>query len=146
MRSNDAADYSVESFADLPLFAPESRGPFGDSDAKPSPEELMVGSLIWKHRGRSNPISIARLRELTGYGERQIKGLVEQLVITHRMRIGGSRQEPAGYFIVQDAADLAAAVEPYKSQILSMLRRLRVLDAPHARREFLGQIRLELEG
>lgn len=146
MRRNDAHDYSVESFGDLPLFAPEDRGPFGDSNTKPSPEELMVAGLIWRRRGRANPISIARLRELTGYSERQIKGIVEQLVITHRMRIGGSRQDPAGYFIVQDTADLAAAVEPYKSQILSMLRRLRVLDAPHARREFLGQIRLELEG
>ncbi len=146
MRRCDASDYD-RGFDDLPLFAARSgAGPFDNSTQKPTSEEVFIAGLIWSHVGRANPISIAHLRELTKYSDRQIKGIVEQLIVTHHIRIGGSRQEPVGYFIVESDDDLRAAVEPYKSQILSMLKRLRVLDAPQARREFLGQIRLELEG
>jgi hypothetical protein len=146
MKQTDVADFVDEN--DLPLFraAREDEGPFGRSTAKPTPEERMIASLIWGYKGRARPISIAKLRELTGYTERQVKGIVEQLVVTHRMRIGARREEPAGYFIIQDQADLDTAVGPYKSQIFSMVRRLRILDSPAARSELLGQIRLELEG
>jgi hypothetical protein len=126
-----------------PLF--ESDTPFSRSTVQPAPDEALVAALIWQHRGRANPISIARLRQLTGFSERQIKGLVEQLVVTHKMRIGGRREEPAGYFIIETAEDQAAAVGPYKSQILAMWKRLRVLEQPHALRELLGQLRLEDE-
>jgi hypothetical protein len=63
------------------------------------------------------------------------------------MQIGARREEPAGYFVIQNNEDLEAAVGPYKSQILAMVRRLRVLEpSQHSRLEFLGKIRLELEG
>ncbi|MFB3828937.1 MAG: hypothetical protein ACE15B_19380 [Bryobacteraceae bacterium] len=116
--------------------------PFANSTAQPTTDELLIASLIWKHRGRQNPIAIARLRELTGFTERQIKGIVEQLVVTHKIQIGGRRQEPVGYFVVEDADDQAVAVEPYEAQIISMLRRLRVLASPRRLREFLGQLGL----
>ena len=46
--------------------------------------------------------------------------------------------------MIQDADDQATAVGPYKSQILAMFKRLRVLEAPHRLREFLGQLKLEV--
>jgi hypothetical protein len=146
MRQNDAMDY--QGFAeDLPLFPAEAiAGPFDRSATQPSPEETLIASLIWKHKGQANPIPIARLRELTGYSERQIKGTVESLIVTHRMKIGARREEPAGYFMIETKEDLAAAVGPYRSQILSMLRRLRVLDTYEACRDFLSQVRSVLEG
>ncbi len=147
MKRPEPDDYQFGSIEDLPLFrASVPEGPFSASPAKPTPEELLVGSLIWKHKGRRSPVSLARVRELTRYSERDVKGIVEALIVKHHLRIGAKRDEPFGYYIIQDAADLEAAVKPYKSQIISMLRRLRVLDEPHARREFLGQVRLELEG
>jgi len=127
-----------------PLFA-QPADPFARSRTKPSPDEVLVASLIWRHRGRRNPIRIAKLKELTGFSERQIKGIVEQLVVTHKLRIGGSREEPAGYFIIETEEDLRVAAGPYRSQILAMLRRLRVLEDPHSLREFLGQLRLEAD-
>ncbi len=117
--------------------------PFSRSTARPEPDEVLLASLIWRHRGKDNPISIARLRELTGYTERQIKDLVEQLVVTHGMRIGGRRGEPGGYFVIETAEDQAAAVRPYKLQILAMWKRLRKLEEPHSLRELLGQLKLE---
>lgn len=117
--------------------------PFSRSDVRPTPEEVMVASLILRHKGKDDPITIARLRDLTGYTERIIKDTVEQLVVTHGMRIGGRRGEPAGYFMIETAEDQAAAVRPYKLQILAMWRRLRRLEEPHALRELLGQLKLE---
>jgi hypothetical protein len=120
-----------------PLFESD---PFGESTAEPSAEENLVARLIWKHRGRRNPISIARLRENTGYSERQIKGIVESLVVNYGIRIGAKREEPAGYFVIEDAEDLAVAVGPYKAQIQAMLRRLRALEPSIAVREFIEQL------
>jgi hypothetical protein len=147
MKRPEPDDYQFGSIEDLPLFrrAPEA-GPFADSNARRAPEEVLIASLIWKHKGFRNPITIARLHEMTGFSERKIKSVVEQLIVTHRMKIGGNRQEPFGYFIAQNDEDLRAAVEPYKSQMIAMAKRVRVLDAPHSRRELLGQIRIELEG
>jgi hypothetical protein len=118
-------------------------GPFSASQLPPTKEEVLVASLIWQRRGRGNPISIARLRQLTGFSERQIKGIVEQLVVAHRIRIGARREDPAGYFMIETAEDLEAAVKPYRNQILAMWRRLRVLEQPHKLMELLGQLRLE---
>jgi len=120
-------------------------GPFGRSRFRPTRNETVLASLIWQHRGRQNPVSIARLHEITGFGERAIKDIVEQLVDSHKMRIGARRAEPVGYYIIEDAEDLAAAVGPYKAQILAMLRRLRALESPEALAEFMGQLRLEAE-
>lgn len=125
-----------------PLFDMDE-GPFAHSQIDPTMEEVLIGSVIWKHKGRNNPISIARLREMTKLSERQIKGVVEQLVVSHKLKIGGRREDPVGYFVIQDAEDLAAAVGPYKAQILAMWRRLRVLEQPGLLREFLGQLSLE---
>lgn len=118
-------------------------GPFSASQLPATKEEVLVASLIWQRRGRGNPVSIARLRQLTGFSERQIKGIVEQLVVAHRMRIGARREDPAGYFMIETAEDLEAAVKPYRNQILAMWRRLRVLEQPNKLMELLGQLRLE---
>lgn len=125
-----------------PLFD-MNEGPFAHSQMDPTLEEILVGGIIWKHKGREKPITIAKIKEMTKLSERQIKGVVEQLVVSHKLRIGARREEPAGYFVIQDAEDLATAVGPYKSQILAMWRRLRVLEQPGLLREFLGQLSLE---
>ncbi len=122
-----------------------NEGPFARSKMVPMPLETLIAGLIWKHRGRGNPISIARVREVTGWSERAIKGMVEQLIVSHRMRIGARRGEPSGYFIIEDIEDQETAVGPYKAQILAMLRRLRVLESPEGVREFLGQLAIEME-
>jgi hypothetical protein len=141
-RHTDAEDYAGAG----PLFEQPEEGPFGRSKLPPTALERDIAERIWRHRGRANAISIARLTQETGLSDRTIKQQVETLVDTHRMRIGGYREDPAGYAIIETAEDLAAAVGPYKAQALAMLRRLRVLESPEGWREFLGQLRLEVEG
>jgi hypothetical protein len=133
-----------------PLFdlapADEVAGPFADSKIAPSGIERVVAEIIWRHRGRANAISIAMLTAATGKDERAIKGIVEELVTTHRARIGGYRGGEGarvGYAVIVDAEDLAATVGPYRRQILSMWRRLRVLLSKHELAELHGQLRIE---
>jgi hypothetical protein len=118
-------------------------GPFSRSPFLPTQLEILIGGLIWRHRGRQDPISIAEIQRLTDCSPRTIKGIVEALVVSHRMRIGAARGERPGYYIIVDIEDQAAAVKSYRSQIISMLNRLRVLDSPESIREFLGQLELE---
>jgi hypothetical protein len=132
-----------------PLFRMEAKadGPFAASKIEPSGIERVIAEIIWTHRGRKNPISIDMLSRSVGRDERTVKGVVEQLVVTHGLKIGGSRAEAGGgYFVVVDAEDLEAAVRPYRSQILAMWRRLRVLCEAHALRELHGQLTIEEGG
>jgi len=116
---------------------------FAASKVAPTATERVVAEIIDLHRGRGNPISIATLSKATGKNERDIKGIVEELVVTHRLRIGAARGEPVGYFVIMDAADLQAATGPYRAQIIHMWRRLRALLAKHELAELHGQLRIE---
>jgi hypothetical protein len=120
---------------------------FANSKITPTETERVVAGIIWRHQGRANAISIEMLTKATGKDERAIKGIVEQLVTTHRARIGGYRGGESGarvgYAVIVDAEDLAATVGPYRSQILSMWRRLRVLLSARELAELHGQLRLE---
>jgi hypothetical protein len=98
--------------------------------------------MIWRHQGRANAIARKRIEAATGRDERWVKDVVEQLIVTHRMRIGAYRGEPSGYAIIVTAEDLAAAVGPYREQIFAMWRRLRALLDPHELRALHGQLDL----
>jgi hypothetical protein len=103
----------------------------------------VVAEMIWPHQGSAHPIALKFIAKAIGKTERAVKGIVEQLVVTHRMRIGARREEPVGYFVVVTAEDLDIACKAYESQIFSMWRRLRVLRQPHHLRDLLGQLRIE---
>lgn len=120
-------NYGREASINGPLF--EDSGPFAASLIPPTEDERRVALLISQFRGKDHPISIAQIRAMTGLSERQVKGIVEQLVD----------------FVVESEEDRLAAVTPYKSQILAMLRRLRVLESKQGMSEFMGQMALEAE-
>ncbi len=145
---SDADDFVGGEPGAGPLFdAQESlSAAFAASKVSPSGIERVVAEIIWRHQGRGNPISIAALCKAAGQSERSIKGIVEQLVVTHRMRIGGYRGgggDQVGYAVIVDAQDQAAAVGPYLSQIRAMVRRLRVLTSAREVAELLGQLSIE---
>jgi hypothetical protein len=117
-------------------------GPFALSKIEPHPVEQTIADLIWL-RERVTPITIAAIVASTGLSERVVKHVVEHLRSTHRCAIGASREAPFGYFWIHTAADREAAVRPYREQILTMWKTLRVLDSPASLRELLGQLRLE---
>ena len=141
----DDTHYGEQSLG--PLFEqPKPEDPFDRSEFRPTTLEAQIGRLIWQHKGRDHPISIARIGELTKMSDRTIKGVVESLIVLHKMRIGGKRDAPAGYFVIESIDDQQAAVGPYWAQVRAMLRRLCVLESPAVVRELLGQMALELEG
>ena len=139
----------VRAGGDGPLFeAAADEGPFANSKITPTAAERVVAEIIWRHRGRANAIPREMLSNATGKDERTIKGIVEQLVATHRARIGGFRKGDGGsvgYAVIVDAEDLAAAVGPYQSQIFAMWRRLRVLLSARELAELHGQLRITEE-
>jgi len=139
----DAGDFVKAAEILLPLFGRPVDDPFAASKVTPSAMERVVGAMIWEHQGRANPISLEAVSQATGLDERAVKGIVEQLVVTHRMRIGGKREAPVGYFVVVDAEDQETAVRPFRNQVLAMWRRLRVLAEPRALRELHGQLTIE---
>ena len=144
MKRVDAGDFGSAGFG---LFERQSACPtlFADSKITPDAKERVVAEMIACHKGRENPISIARLTAATGWDARTVKGIVEQLVVTHRIRIGGRRGEPGGYFMIVDLEDLEAAVRPYRDQIFAMFRRLRVLMGTHALAEMAGQLAMSVD-
>jgi hypothetical protein len=148
MRRRDADDYgsAVDPQGPGPLFE-RVEGPFSRSKITPSREELMVACLIWQHCGRNNPIAIADIIAKSGVAtvktERQVKDVVEQLRLTHRILIGAKREAPFGYFRVMDAEDLEVAVRPYKHQIRAMGRVLRAMLPQAEVSEFFGQLQLD---
>jgi hypothetical protein len=115
--------------------------PFAGSAIEPTDEEIVIGMLIArKHRGRANAVSLAWIMRLTGKDERHARGLIEQLRVTHGLRIGATE---AGYFWIETPEDLAAAIARPKAQIFAMWRTLRVLLNKEALAEMHGQLRLE---
>jgi len=152
MKHTDAADFSASPGPLFDLVIDEERrvftavnradGPFGRSKLVPTALEALVAGLIWKHQGREHPVSIARLREITNLEERGIKGIVADLIDGHKMRIGARREEPVGYFIMRDPADVEAGTGAYRAQFVAMARRLRVLD-PEGMPELFGQLSLD---
>ncbi len=116
--------------------------PFAGSKVAPTAEERVVAEVIWRHKGRANAISIAMLCKILGKSERTVKGIKQQLIVTHRMRIGARREPPFGYFIIADATDLAVTVAAYQGQVIEMWRVLRVLLEGHELRRLHGQLEL----
>jgi hypothetical protein len=126
----------------MPLFDEAEGGAFAASKVTPEPIERVVAGVIWGHRGRAQAVKSVVLMHIAGKNDRDVRGIVEQLVVTHRMRIGASAD---GYYMIVDAEDLEAAIARPKAQIFAMWRRLRVVMEPHALAELHGQLQLEDE-
>lgn len=134
-----------------PLFdiGPFDRSPLG---APSTPAEKVVADLIWKHKGRENPISIAKICANSDLSERECKSVVAGLRNDHRMPIGArrgstaSQEETAGYFWIVDAEDREVAAAPYRAQILTMWNTLRRMDEPGKLRALRERLTVEEPG
>lgn len=108
-------------------------------------EQAIAWIIFTHHRSRHQPVSIAALGINTGLSERTIKGIIEKLRVNHRMPIGARRDEKPGYFWIVDQMDQEIACIPFRNQVLTMFKTLRVLDSPKRVRELLGQLQMEVE-
>jgi hypothetical protein len=75
--------------------------------------------------------------------EREIKDAVRSLVVDFKLRIGASRSDPPGYYLISNADEAKAAAQPYISEIRNLVRRVRVLLDPHQLAELAGQLSFE---
>lgn len=137
----DADEFRFEPAAG-PLFA--ERTGQGACPTVPMTEMEAHAADLLRTARRDRPLPLSLLRCHLGVSERVAKGVIESLIVDHGMKIGASREEPHGYYVIESIEDQEAAVGPYRAQILAMLRRLRVLESPGAVREWLGQLQIEL--
>jgi len=94
------------------------------------------------HLGLSRAISLRGLRDKTGSDDRSIKDAIRGLVVNFKVRIGSSRNNPPGYYLVVTTEDATAAAQPLIGEIRHLVQRVRVLLDPHQLAELAGQIGL----
>lgn len=124
----------------LPLFdAATPADPLAASTIPVRANERRIYDLIAGHHGHKNPVSIEVLHRITNLSERATKLAVAELIVTHGVLIGASRQEPVGYFMIESDEDREVGSGPLRGQIIQMLRRLRVINGKAQVREWLGQ-------
>jgi hypothetical protein len=75
--------------------------------------------------------------------EREIKDAARSLVVDFKVRIGASRQRPAGYYLITNSQEARDAAQPYIAEIRHLAQRVRVLLDPHELAELAGQLRLD---
>jgi hypothetical protein len=71
--------------------------------------------------------------------EREIKDAIRGLVVDFKVRIGASRSQPFGYFLITTAKEALDTARPYISEIRELAARVRVLVDPHDLAELAGQ-------
>ena len=79
-------------------------------------------------RGSSHPVKAKKLCEVLGMEPRALYDLVNHLIVVHGIGIGATRGNNAGYFIIQNEAELQQATAPLMAQAVRMFERLRTLE------------------
>lgn len=104
--------------------------------------------ILLFHPGAQSAVS---LRDLMGKldrvikplpTEREIKDAARGLVVDYKVRIGASRSKPFGYFLITTIQEARDTARPYISEIVELVRRVRVLLDPHDLAELQGQMGL----
>jgi hypothetical protein len=102
------------------------------------PDRIRI--VLERHRGAANPIEAEPLAWCALSDERSVRDAIQ----TMRQRgelIGSRTQEPAGFYLIEDAAEAAAVERTFRSRALCMLKTDRALRKA-AQERFSGQLRL----
>jgi hypothetical protein len=74
--------------------------------------------------------------------ERDVKDAVRSLVVDFKVRIGSSRSQPWGYYLITSVEEARDAAHPFIEEIKKLAQRVRVLLDPHDLAEFENQLSL----
>ena len=107
-------------------------------------QKVILGRLL-SRLGAHNAIPLRSLLQITGSDAREIKDAIRSLVVDFKVRVGASRGDPPGYYLITSAEEARATSQPYISEIRQLVRRIRVLLDPHDMAELVGQLLLEEE-
>jgi hypothetical protein len=108
-----------------------------------SPEEHKVLRALLFHIGHRSALPRRDLERKSGLGERDVKEVIRNLIVTHEIAIGARRGKIHGYFLVATAEDLDVASGPLVSELREIARRLRVLHGKEKVSKMFGQMALE---
>ncbi len=108
-----------------------------------TPEEHKVLRQLLFHIGHRSALPRRDLERRVGIGEREVKEVVRNLVVTHGVAIGARRGKDHGYFLVATPEDLEIAGGPLISEAREIWRRLKVLYGPTRVAEIYGQLTLD---
>lgn len=106
-------------------------------------DKQIVLAVLDRHRGRASAISKEALAAECGLNERHVRNLIVSLIKHHGAAIGSSSSPPAGYFLIQTAADNDAAKGELRHRIIQLARRLAMLQQ-NTPDEVLDQLKLAL--
>jgi hypothetical protein len=74
--------------------------------------------------------------------EREIKDAARGLVVDFKVRIGASRSEPSGYYLITNSEEARDTARPYIAEVKKLIERVRVILDPHDLAEMAGQLSL----
>ena len=80
-----------------------------------------------KHRGRGNPITCRRLEKTVGFSSRQIRRIIQHLVVEHHAPIASSVRYPYGFYLITGKKEAENCLKQYYSRVKEMLNRVRIL-------------------
>ena len=73
--------------------------------------------------GRSNAISRAQLKELTGYSDRHIRRCIAEMVTAGEVAIIGT-SSGSGYYLAETATDITDAVTDLNNKVKALVDRI----------------------
>lgn len=107
--------------------------------------ELRLLRMLRDRRGAADALALNTIAIQLGMSPRIIKSTVKSLIEDFGLPIGGSRQEPFGYFLIVSGEDLEAALRPLVHELQSIARRVKALTGEQRMAEIFNQARLALE-
>lgn len=109
-----------------------------------SADECALLRMLQFQRGAAQALPAQTISLQLGMPERRVKMIVKSLIEDFGIPIGGSRQEPVGYFLIVTPDDLEQALRPLRREVVSIGRRMRALTSDQQLGEIFNQVRLEL--
>ncbi|MDZ4042895.1 MAG: hypothetical protein U1D96_05295 [Eubacteriales bacterium] len=110
-----------------------------------TPEEDRIAKIIFKHRGRSNPVQVTVLSYKTGIDQRKVREIVKGLIEDHLLPIGSTSSKPAGYYVITDPRELRLVRRSLIRRAVSILNRAKAYDRGGWVSEMAGQLTMRLE-
>lgn len=105
-------------------------------------QELRVLATLRAARGRAQAIGCEALAAATGIPGREIQKVIHRLRVEHGRPIASTAARPAGYYLIETAAELERCYQEHRSKALGTLAAMAALRRVHLR-ELLGQLQIE---
>lgn len=107
------------------------------------PREARVLSVLRAHRGRARAIRVDELGRVCGIRGRECQAVVHRLRVEHGVPVASAAGQPAGYYLVETAAELEQCYREHRSKALSTLAAMAALRRV-ALPDLLGQLAIEV--